>query len=99
MVSHNESEGVEPRNMSNRIGPRVSPLGSQYLDQLFLIMVSFQVVFRELEIVRKPLLTKKDGIFRRDRGSATVATLFSGASYEILAGKTAKKIESREGMW
>ncbi len=24
MASHNESEGIEPRNMSNRIGPRVS---------------------------------------------------------------------------
>jgi len=30
MVSHNASEGVEPRNLSNRIGPRVSPSGSQY---------------------------------------------------------------------
>ncbi len=29
MVSHNESEGVESRNMSCCIGPRVSPPGSQ----------------------------------------------------------------------
>jgi len=31
-------------------------------------MVSFLVVFRELAIVRKPLLINKDGIFGRDRG-------------------------------
>jgi len=29
MVSHNASEGIEPRNMTNRIGPRVTPFGSQ----------------------------------------------------------------------
>jgi hypothetical protein len=31
-------------------------------------MVSFLVVFRELAILRKPLLINKDGIFRRDSG-------------------------------
>jgi len=30
-------------------------------------MVSFLVIFRELAIVRKPLLINKDGIFRSDR--------------------------------
>jgi hypothetical protein len=29
MVSRNASEGFEPRNMTSRIGPRVSPSGSQ----------------------------------------------------------------------
>ena len=29
-ISHNESEGIEPRNMLSCIGPRVSPSGSQY---------------------------------------------------------------------
>ena len=38
-----------------------------HLDQLFLIMVSFLVVFRESEIVRKSLCINKDGIFGRDR--------------------------------
>jgi hypothetical protein len=33
-------------------------------------MVSFQVVFRELAIVRKSLLINKDGIFGRDRTKA-----------------------------
>jgi len=34
-------------------------------------MVSFQVVFRELAIVRKSLLINKDGIFRRDTSKFT----------------------------
>ncbi len=29
MISHNESEGNQPRNLTNCIGPRVSPPGSQ----------------------------------------------------------------------
>ncbi len=46
-----------------------------HLHQLFLIIVSFLVVFRELAIVRKPLLINKDGIFRSDR-------LIAGAGFE-----------------
>jgi hypothetical protein len=29
MISHNVSEGYQPRNLTNRIGPRVSPSRSQ----------------------------------------------------------------------
>jgi len=30
MISHNESEGNQPRNLTNCIGPRISPSGSQH---------------------------------------------------------------------
>jgi len=49
-----------------------------HLDQLFLIMVSFLVVFRELAIVRKSLLINKDGIFRRDRGDTAIPSQSAG---------------------
>ena len=51
----------------------------------YLIMVSFLIVFRELAIVRKPLLINMDGIFGRENyGAADTCTCLATAKLDHL---------------
>jgi hypothetical protein len=57
-------------------------------------MVSFPVVFRELAIVRKPLLINKDGIFRRDSSYEQACIALHEAMEEVESGQ--RQGQSRE---